>query len=95
MFDATRSKFSDVQFEKMDLDAQSSQSYASEWGVNSIPRVVMLDGSGKVLSNATPSADAASFERLVKQFHKNYRTISIVTAGMSGGVNSAAAGCVQ
>jgi hypothetical protein len=68
VFDATKSKFPDVQFERMNLDDPATQPFADKWG-RSIPRVVFLDSSSNVLFNSNPPLNRGRFEKLVQQFH--------------------------
>jgi len=67
VFDATKSKFSDVAFEQVNLD--ENKELASKYAVSSIPRVVFLDGAGNVLYNGGPSSSVEGFTSQIQQYH--------------------------
>jgi len=69
VFDATKSKFSDVSFQQMNLAEDSSKEVSAKYGVTGIPCVVFLDGSGNVLFNGGPARTVESFTEQIQQFH--------------------------
>ena len=69
MFGATKRKFSDVTFQEINLDDESTKSVCEKYGVHSIPHVVFLDGSGNVLYNGGPNRDEDGFAAQISQYH--------------------------
>lgn len=65
MFDATLSKFRDIDFQKIDLD--TNKDLASKYNVASIPRLVMLDGNGNAIYNASPPRSEDALAALINQ----------------------------
>lgn len=68
MFDATKSKFRDVEFRQLDIDDASNADLVQRYGVRGIPRVVFLDASGNVLFNGSPSRSPEGFEQSIQRF---------------------------
>lgn len=66
MFDATKRKFSDVQFQVVDVDQDKDLS--SRYDVKGIPRLVFLDASGNVLYNGGAFHDEDSFAEAINRF---------------------------
>jgi thioredoxin-related protein len=66
VFDATKPKFNDIEFVQYDLDTCDND-LKSRYAVTSIPRVVFLDSSGKVLYNGGVSI--ANWEQQIREFH--------------------------
>jgi thioredoxin-related protein len=69
VFDATKSKFSDVTFQSLDLDDPSNQSDVAKYGIKGIPHVVFLDASGNVLYNGGPARDLEGWAGQIQQYH--------------------------
>jgi len=70
VFDATRSKFSDVNFEKVDVSEPGShQDEKQKYGVHGIPCVVFLDASGNTLYSGGPARDVDGFSQQIQQYH--------------------------
>lgn len=65
MFDAITAKFRDVTFERVDLD--QNKELASKYDVQSIPRMIMLDGSGNPFYNASPPRSEEALSALIQQ----------------------------
>lgn len=63
MFDATKSKFRDIQFQQINIDEQKD--LAAQYGVRGIPHVVMLDGGGKVVYDGGAFSDVDSFSNQI------------------------------
>ena len=68
MFGATKSKFSDIRFEELNVDDSSSKELSAKYGVSGIPCVVFLDGSGNVLFKGGPSRTIEGFSAQIQQF---------------------------
>ncbi|CAN5461724.1 hypothetical protein BH11CYA1_BH11CYA1_00730 [soil metagenome] len=68
MFGATKSKFSDIRFEELNVDDSSTKELSAKYGVSGIPCVVFLDNSGNVLYKGGPSRDADGFAAQIQQF---------------------------
>lgn len=51
IFDQMKSKFPDINFQKLDAEEPGNAGLVAQYGVNSYPRLVYLDNSGKVLQN--------------------------------------------
>lgn len=70
MFDATVSKFRDVEFKKVDCTrSEENTDLKDKYGVNSFPRLVFVDGGGTVLYNGGAPAEASGLEQLIGQYH--------------------------
>jgi len=69
VFDATKPKFTDIDFQRLNVDEEQTKSIEAKYGVSGIPTAVFLDGSGKVLYNGGCPADNNSWENLIKQYH--------------------------
>jgi thioredoxin-related protein len=65
VFDATTSKFRDITFQKVNFD--EDKDLCSKYDVHSIPRLVMLDASGKAIYNATPPRTEEGLAQLIGQ----------------------------
>jgi thioredoxin-related protein len=70
VFDATKSKFSDVTFEKVDISEHGSHTEEKQkYGVSGIPCVVFLDASGNTLYSGGPARDVEGFTGQIQQYH--------------------------
>jgi thioredoxin-related protein len=69
VFGATKRKFSDITFQEIDLDDESTRSIGQKYAIGSIPRVVFLDASGNVLFNGGPQREEDSFAAQIGQYH--------------------------
>jgi hypothetical protein len=58
----------DISFERYNVDDESSQPLRAKYQFQSIPRIVLLDGSDNLLFNGSPERDVESFERQILQF---------------------------
>jgi thiol-disulfide isomerase/thioredoxin len=61
VFDAARSKLRDIQFERINTGDPGGQALAQQFGINSLPRVIMSDTNENVLFNGTPGRDEGAF----------------------------------
>ncbi|MBX9952548.1 MAG: hypothetical protein K2Y39_25470 [Candidatus Obscuribacterales bacterium] len=66
MFDATKRKFSDVQFQVVDVDQDKDLS--NKYDVKGIPKLVFLDASGNILYNGGAFRDEESFAEAINRF---------------------------
>lgn len=67
IFESTKSKFSDVSFESVDVDRNPT--LADKYSVNAIPHLVFLDAGGKILYSGGAFQDEESFAAAIKKFH--------------------------
>ena len=63
VFDATKSKFRNIRFDKYDIDEPSVQSLKKRYNINSVPRIVLLDKGENVIYNG--GASPSQFEKLL------------------------------
>lgn len=68
VYDATKPKFRDITFQELDLDDPANAGLKAEYGIRSIPRLVMLDAGGKVLYNESPPRDPAELEATINRY---------------------------
>ena len=66
MFEATKRKFNDIQFQVLDYDKELD--LKSKYGVESIPRLIYLDANGTVLRNGGAWANEESFTNSIMDF---------------------------
>jgi thioredoxin-like negative regulator of GroEL len=66
VFDATKSKFRDVSFERVNLDER--RDLGGQYGIHSIPTVVFLDNGGKALYVGSPARDEEAFYQSIQRF---------------------------
>ena len=69
MFDATKSKYPSISFQKLDIDDPGSSGLRQKYHQSAVPFIVMLDGSDKVLyAEAGAPGDQASFEGMINNY---------------------------
>jgi len=68
VFDATKSKIRDVDFQQLNIDDASNSDLVRRYEVKGIPRVVFLDSSGNVLYNGSPARDEEGFAQSIQRF---------------------------
>lgn len=68
VFGATKSKFSDIRFEELNVDDGATKELSAKYGVSGIPCVVFLDGSGNVLFKGGPQQSIEGFSAQIQQF---------------------------
>ncbi len=67
IFESTKSKFSDVSFEAVDVDRNPK--LADQYKVTMLPHVVFLDARGNILYSGDAFRDEESFAAAIKKFH--------------------------
>ena len=67
MFDATKDRMRDVNFERVNLDER--RDLGSQYGIHSIPTVVFLDNGGKAVYVGSPARDEEGFRQQIQQAH--------------------------
>jgi thioredoxin-related protein len=65
VFDATTAKFRDITIDRVDLD--QNKELATKYDVHSIPRMIMLDGNGNAIYNASPPRSEEALSALIQQ----------------------------
>ncbi len=63
MFDATASKYRDIQFERINVDSHDDR--CAQYKVSGIPHVVCLDGSNNVVKTMTSWSSPEEFAGFV------------------------------
>lgn len=66
MFEATKRKFNDVNFQVIDVDQDKTT--GAKYGVSGIPHLVFLDSSDNVLYNGGAFHDEESFVQAIQRF---------------------------
>lgn len=66
MFDATKNKFRDIQFQEVNIDEDPDTK--AKYGVRGIPHIVMLDGGGNILYNGGAFRNESSFADRINSF---------------------------
>jgi len=67
VFEATKSKYRDVNFQVVDVDQDKATS--AKYGVSGIPHLVFLDASENVLYSGGAFGDEDSFAQAINRFH--------------------------
>ena len=67
MFEATKRKFNDVNFQVVDVDQDKTT--GAKYGVSGIPHLVFLDSNGTVLYSGGAFGDEESFTQAVNRYH--------------------------
>jgi thiol-disulfide isomerase/thioredoxin len=68
IFDATKPKYPDIQFESLNIDQPSVKPLQAKYHAEMIPTVVLLDGNDKVLWNGGAVTSQSEFVRLIETF---------------------------
>lgn len=66
MFEATKRKFSDVNFQVVDVDQDKAT--GAKYNVSGIPHLVFLDSSENVLYSGGAFGDEESFAQAIQRF---------------------------
>jgi thiol-disulfide isomerase/thioredoxin len=70
-FDQTKSQFSDVEFQQLDVTDPSNGDLVSRYHVRNYPTLVYLDGAGNVLMNRSGAPiGVAAFATSLRRFHQ-------------------------
>lgn len=65
IFEAAAVKYPNIEFQSVDVDENPDM--AQQFGVESIPMVVLLDEEGNVLDQSVGLIDAETFEQMIEQ----------------------------
>jgi thiol-disulfide isomerase/thioredoxin len=69
-FDQTKSQFSDVEFQQIDVSDPSNGELVSRYNVRNYPTLVYLDGTGNILMNRSGAPiGVAAFASSLRRFH--------------------------
>lgn len=68
IFEAAAVKYPNIKFESVDVD--QNPDLANQFGVESIPMVVLLDENDKVLDQSIGFIEAEVFEQLIEKYNK-------------------------
>lgn len=68
IFEAAAVKYPNIKFESIDVDENPEM--ANQFGVESIPMVVLLDENDKVLEQSIGFIEAEQFEQLIEKYNK-------------------------
>ncbi|MBR6746434.1 MAG: thioredoxin family protein [Muribaculaceae bacterium] len=68
IFEAAAVKYPNIKFESVDVDENPEM--ANQFGVESIPMVVLLDENDKVLDQSIDFIPAEEFEQLIEKYNK-------------------------
>lgn len=68
VFEATSSQFRSIRFEKKNIDHDENKDMVQRFGIQAIPRMVILDKNDKVLYNESPPRDEESLAAVIKKF---------------------------
>lgn len=66
IFEAAAEKYQGVDFQSVDVDENGAM--AEQYGVQSIPMVVLLDKDGNVLDTNVGFMEAADFDQLIEKY---------------------------
>lgn len=66
VFEAAAEKYGNIEFTSVDVD--ESPGIAQQYGVESIPMVVLLDKDGNVLDTNVGYMDAGQFDQLINKY---------------------------
>lgn len=68
IFEAAAVKYPDIKFESVDVD--ENPDLANQFGVESIPMVVLLDENDNILDQSIGFIPAEDFEQLIEKYNK-------------------------
>lgn len=68
MLAATKPKYRDITFEELDFDDERNEAVKGRFNVDSIPRLIFLDGSGQPLYNGGAPQEEAALEDLINRY---------------------------
>jgi len=68
VYEATKPKYRDINFQELDLDDPSNAGLKQQYSVNSVPRLIFLDSNNKVLYNGGADSSPGAFDELIAQY---------------------------
>ncbi len=70
-WEATKSRYRDIDFQRLDAEDPSNKSLVSEYHIHAYPTLVYLDSSGHVLHNASGAPEGEGFAQQIDSLNKS------------------------